>query len=162
MVQHNYLTWNTSKCKSMVVSRKKSQPFPSTLTVGGQRLEQVENFKYLGVLLSSNLSFSQLIQTISKARKIPRLLYRRFYKNTSNEALLQLYISLVRPHLEYASPVWNPYLKKDIKQLEDVEKFALKMIIMQWDFGSQDLLGILDITSIAAESTHPVQPVHTI
>ena len=87
----------------------------------------------MGVLLSSNLSFSQLIQTISKARKILRLLYRRFYKNTSNEALLQLYISLVRPHLEYASPVWNPYVKKDIKQLEDVEKFALKMITIQWD-----------------------------
>ena len=78
MVQHNYLTWNTSKCKSMVVSRKKSQPFPSTLTVGGQRLEQVENFKYLGVLLSSNLSFSQRIQTIcTKAMKILGLLYTR-------------------------------------------------------------------------------------
>ena len=148
-VQQNYLTLNTSiKCKSMIVSRKKSQPYPFTVTLGGQWLEQVENFKYLGVLLSSNLSFSQLIQTISKARKIPRLLYRRFYKNTSNEALLQLYISLVRPHLEYASPVWNPYLKKDIKQLEDVEKFALKMITIQWDLSYQDLPGILDITSL--------------
>jgi len=148
-VQHNYLTLNTSKCKSMIVSRKKSQPYPSTLTLGGQRLEQVESFKYLGVLLSSNLSFSQHIQTIcAKARKILGLLYRRFYKNTSNEALLQLYISLVRPHLEYASPVWNPYLKKDIKQLEDVEKFALKMITMQWDLGYQDLLRISDISSL--------------
>ncbi len=102
-VQHNHLTLNTSMCKSMIVSRKKSQPYPSALTLGGQHLEQVERFKYLGVLLSSNLSFSQHIQTIcAKARKILGLHYRRFYKNTSNEALLQLYISLVRPHLEYA------------------------------------------------------------
>jgi len=97
----------------------------------------------LGSAVSGNLSFSQHIQTrCAKARKILGLLYRRFCKNTSNEDLLQLYISLVRPHLEYASPVWNPYLK-DIKQLEEVEKFALKMI---WDLGYQDLLGILDIT----------------
>ena len=45
-------------------------------------------------------------------------------------------------------PVWNPYLKKDIKQLEDVEKFALKMITMQWDLGYQDLLRISDISSL--------------
>ncbi len=31
---------------------------------------------------------------------------RRFYTNAP--ALLQLYLSLVRPHLEYASDVWDP------------------------------------------------------
>ncbi len=78
-IQHNHLTLNTSMCKSIIVSRKKSQSYPSALTLGGQHLEQVESFKYLGVLLSSNLSFSQHIQTIcAKARKILGLLYRRF------------------------------------------------------------------------------------
>jgi len=43
-------------------------------------------------------------------------------------------------------PVWIPYLKKDMKQLEDVEKFALKTITMQWDLGYQDLLRISDIS----------------
>ena len=62
---------------------------------------------------------------------------------------MQLYISLVRwwSHLEDASPVWNPSLKKHIKQLQEVEMFALKMITMQWDLGYQDLR-ILDISSL--------------
>ena len=32
-----------------------------------------------------------------------------------------LYVSLARPHLEYAVPVWNPYLKKDIEKLEVIQ-----------------------------------------
>ena len=32
-----------------------------------------------------------------------------------------LYVSLAKPHLKYAVPVWNPYLKKDIEKLEDIQ-----------------------------------------
>jgi len=34
-----------------------------------------------------------------------------------------MYLALVRPHTEYASQVWDPYLQKDIMQC--VQKFAL-------------------------------------
>ena len=35
--------------------------------------------------------------------------------------LLNHYISVVRPHLEYASIVWNAYTSSDIKLLEAVQ-----------------------------------------
>ena len=35
--------------------------------------------------------------------------------------------SLVRPHLEYACPVWAPHLTKDIQAVESVQAFACKM-----------------------------------
>ena len=38
-----------------------------------------------------------------------------------------LYISLIRPHLEYAVPVWNPYLRKDIEKLENVQHRASRL-----------------------------------
>jgi hypothetical protein len=34
----------------------------------------------------------------------------------------------VRPHLEFASPAWNPWLVKDIEILEKVQKRAVNMI----------------------------------
>ena len=58
----------------------------------------------------------------SKARKTLDLLYWRFYNNVNNGTLLQLYLSLVRPHLKYASPVWNPYKQKHV-----VERVELQM-----------------------------------
>ena len=38
-----------------------------------------------------------------------------------------LYISLVRPHLEFASTVWNPYLKGDIDILERIQRKATRI-----------------------------------
>ena len=34
----------------------------------------------------------------------------------------------VRPHLEFASPVWSPWLEGDIQVLENVQKRFVKMI----------------------------------
>ncbi len=69
-VNSNYLTLNTAKCKYMVVSRKRCPPAPVSLALGGTELEKVDCFKYLGVLLCNDMSFSKHIESIcTKARK---------------------------------------------------------------------------------------------
>ena len=74
-VKCNHLTLNSTKCKYMVISRKRNPSLPQTLTLGGSDLERVECFKYLGLLLSANLSFSEHIQSMCmKAKKILGLL----------------------------------------------------------------------------------------
>ena len=55
----------------------------------------------------------------SKARKILGLLHRRFYNAPAN-TLFQLYLSMMCPHLEYASLVWSPHLAKDKELVESV------------------------------------------
>ena len=43
-------------------------------------------------------------------------------------------------------------MQKHIKQLKDVEKFALRMATKSWDSGYQDLLSLTDITAQASLS----------
>ena len=111
-------------------------------------MEKVDCFKYLGLLLSSDLSFSKHIESIcSKSRKIIGLLYRRF-NSANSDTLLQLYLAMVRPHLEYASPVWNPSTRKQVNMIEDVEKFAMKVVTRRWTAGYQEVLNMVNIPSI--------------
>ena len=105
-VDNNHLSLNPAKCKTMLISRKRNLRYPPQFLLNKVPLEQVEAFKYLGVLISSDLSWSMHIDSIcAKGKKLISLLYRRFSSNVCSERLLEMYKTLVRPHLEYAAPV---------------------------------------------------------
>ena len=93
----------------------------SPLTVDGTPLTIVTEYKCLGVTIASDLSWSSHIANVcTKSRRLTGMIYRRFYTNCSSHTLLKLYVSYVRPHLEYCSPVWNPHSKRHIEELERV------------------------------------------
>ena len=143
----NYLSFNTSKCKYMIISRKRNPPLPDIpLQLCGSALERVDSYKYLGVLVSCDLSWSLHIEfACQKAWRVLGLLYRRFYGQASQDSLKQLYLSLVRPHLEYASQVWDPHLAKDRNALEKVQKFACKLATSKWNSSYEELLDLTDL-----------------
>jgi len=65
-------------------------------------------------------------------------------------SLLKLYLTTVRPHLEYASSVWGPYLKKDIEAIECVQMFGLKVCLKNWHCSYDNLLNIANIPLLAS------------
>jgi len=80
--KENHLTFNIAKCKYMLISRKRqAQPMPD-LFLDDVSLERVQYFKYLGILLAADLSWTHHIEAVcTKARKLLGLLYRRFYEH---------------------------------------------------------------------------------
>ena len=91
--------------------------FPSVL-ISGSCVERVYSFKYLGVLLTPNLSWLPHINFLrSKAKRMLGLIYRQFYQSCPPSTLLVLYKSLVRPVLEYAPFFGIPPLKTLLTQL---------------------------------------------
>ena len=62
--------------------------------------------------------------------------------------VFQLYLSLIRPHLEYASDVWDPHLQKDITLMENVQKFGLRICAKQWDLGYDELMSNFDVCTL--------------
>ena len=135
----------------MLISRKRSNTLPPPqLILNGVVLDRVQSYKYLGLTLTSNMSWSPHINICcNKTRKLIGLLYRRFYQHASSSTLLKLYCSFLRPHLEYASIVWNPSLKGEIDRLEEVQKFALRVCLKSWDTNYEELLASSNLPSLS-------------
>ena len=154
-VTASLLTFNAMKCKYLLLSRRRSHAVIPQLYLSETPLVRVFKYKYLGVIFTADLSWSEHIQSISsKAKRLLGVLYRQFYRYSSGLTLATLYKSLVRPHLEYASPVWNPYLDKDIELLESVQKMALKICTKNWNSSYEENLAIVSLTSLAQRRDH--------
>ena len=126
------LPFNVNKCKVMNISNKKTNT-PTTYFLNAIRLEWVDTFKYLGVVIDCKLKWGdQINHSTFKATKILNLI-RRNLAGCSKTAKNRAYLALVRPHLEFAVPVWSPHLKKDITALEKVQKRAARWICAKWD-----------------------------
>ena len=57
-------------------------------------------------------------------------------------------MSLIRPHLEYAVPVWNPHLKKDIDKLENIQHRATRLCPSIKKKRYEDRLKIMRLTTL--------------
>ena len=49
----------------------------------------------------------------SKDRQPIGMLYHKLYRYSDMETLMQLYVTFIRPNLEYATAVWDPHLSND-------------------------------------------------
>ena len=81
------------------------------------------------------------------------MFFRKFYKFSNQETSLKLYKSLTRRHLEYASTVWSPHLAKDIKTVEDVQKFAGEFVVKIGNINYESLFVECNLDSMATLRT---------
>ena len=126
------LALNLSKCKAICISNKRKPP-THTYRLNNVTLEWVDTFKYLGVRIDSKLKWGEHItEATAKANQALNILRRTMYGCTKN-AKKRAYTALVRPHLEYCAPVWNPYQQKDCETLEKVQRRAARWIGASWD-----------------------------
>ena len=91
-------------------------------------MEVVKYHPYLGIELSSNLSWTKHVNKIaSTASKTLNMLRRNFYR-FPEDIKKQSYTAIVRPTMEYASSCWDPYEQGHIEQLERVQNKADRFI----------------------------------
>ena len=81
--------------------------------------------------MSNNLKWTDQVNcTVNKANRILGLIKGTI--GSSNTAVFaKLYQALVRQVLEYATPVWSPYLVKDVKALESIQRRASRLALKQ-------------------------------
>ncbi|KAK3568661.1 hypothetical protein QTP86_011459 [Hemibagrus guttatus] len=109
---------STSKSEAMVLDRKK---VACTLQVGVEVLPQVEEFKYLGVLFTSEGRMDREIdRRIGAAAAVMRSMYRSVVvkKELSQKAKLSIYQSIYVPTLTYELWVMTERVRSRIQAAE--------------------------------------------
>lgn len=97
----NKLTWNVGKTKFMNIhSRRKVSP-NVRLDYDGVSVEEVEEFKYLGIVIDKHVTFERHIRFLCSKLSSRIGILRKLSKFLPKKVLLLLYFSMVHFHLNY-------------------------------------------------------------
>ena len=102
---------------------------PFNYNLGGTLIKVVDDFKLLGVVFSSSLSFSSHIDAFCKT--ISRLtgFVIRISRHMHFSALLHLFKGLILPHITYCAIVWNPCQIGHLDRLDKSQRMILKVLM---------------------------------
>ena len=112
------ISFNNKKCHLLSV-QKKGHHVNSQYKLYGNILKIVEHHPYLGIELQSDLKWDHHIKQITGKATLSRC-----PEHTKERA----YAALVRPPVDFASAVWDPHLKKDIKEVEKMQRRAARFV----------------------------------
>ena len=132
-----------------IVARQ--QPATYTMNSGQDQyeIEKVSSEKDLGVIMDKALNFSEHISSkINKANRNLGLIFRTF-TYMDKEMFLNLYKSIIRPHVEYAVTVCTPLYKKEMVAIENVQRRATKLVRTISHLTYQERLKCLGLPSLA-------------
>ena len=83
------------------------QPPNIDVSIDNLILEQVSEYKFLGVIIDDKLKWkSHILEVITKLCKINGVLHK-IRNNITIDSLRQIYLSIAYPHLLYCSAVWG-------------------------------------------------------
>ena len=132
------------KCNIMQITRKRIKTINASYNLEGTILDNVENIKYLGVTITTDLKWNTHVSNIcTKANRTLGFL-RRNLSACPQDVKESAYKGLVRPVLEYGSSVWDPSSILLQEELEKVQKRAARFVTGNYLYETGSMTGILE------------------
>ena len=133
----NGLQINTTKTKSMLVhSSRKVVDSRLNLVVDGCSVEQVQQFKFLGVVINDTLTWSDHVHLVHKKVSRNLNLLRRLSWFLPKPLLVLFLNSYILPHFDYCDVVWSSCTKSQCLQLESLLNFACRTVLRRTRYSS--------------------------
>jgi hypothetical protein len=122
------LNFHPNKCHVLTLGKFENIQYTHRYSIYDNELEHVFEEKDLGVTIDPSLRFEEHISMKVKKANMMMGLIRRSFSFLSCSLFKKLYITFVRPHLEYAQVAWAPHLIKYINMIENVQIRATKLV----------------------------------
>lgn len=134
-----------NKCKVFHIGNK-NQLYDYSLS--GSNLEHLTKVKDLGVWFTSDLKSTNHCNAVIKLATQRAAIIRRCFTSGDVSTLIWAFKVYVRPIVEYASPVWSPFLRGDIDRLERVQRKFTKSLPGFRDKSYETRLKMLKLDSL--------------
>ena len=125
----NSMNIHPDKTKEMLISFAVDPPNVPKLALNGSPIERVHKCKLLGVILNDKLTWDDHVDKIYK-KACSRLHFLGQLRRTkaSSIDIVKVYVSVIRPIVEYACQVWHGGLTNGQRKiLESIQQRALKI-----------------------------------
>ncbi len=100
------------------------------LNMGGEVLEMVESYKYLGILLDQHLNFGEHISPVYKKSSMKLGAIRTIRRNLDQSRALSLYTSLVLPHIDYCDIIYSCSTQENLNKLQLFQNCACRTTLL--------------------------------
>lgn len=154
----NKLTLNADKTKFMLCSTQKKMPteFAFQIKMCDKFLQQVSQFKYLGLNICDNLSWEYHIDSICRKVNGFASVMKRLGHNVHTSTKISVYYAMIHSHLTYLSPIWGvSATQNDLGRLQVAQNNAIRNIFnfehSIQGIGTSDIkrnYGVLDVKQL--------------
>lgn len=148
--QKNKFYLNEKKCCYIDIGKKYNNVLPQTnYKINNEVIKKVDCYKYLGIMIDSNLNFKEHIDyIISKISKLTGLFKRfSYFLNLHTKKLL--YNSYIESNLLYLASVWGRANKNDLNRLQKCQNKAVKSLYnLPYDTHFDEVYSITEIFNV--------------
>ena len=123
--EKNLLTINCKKSQWMSTSILSKCRTDTTFKLGKVILDRVNEYRYLGVLMDSDLNFQQHREAVQKRLNLKNCFFRKIRKYITIEAALTIYKSTILPIIEYADFVYDHNINYVSKKFQTYQNQGL-------------------------------------
>ena len=114
----------------------------STYYLGHVLLEEDDDIRDIGITMSRNLKFSSHCTKLASQAYSKAFLILKCFTSCNVALLIRAFLIYVRPLLESCTPVWSPFLLKDIVIIEKIQKYYTRVVCKK---GFLTILIVIDL-----------------
>ena len=137
---------NAGKCSVLQIALR--GVIPARYTLGDEVVPIETVVKDLGVLVSGRLTFSDHCYAIAGRASARIGLICRAFRSRDMKFMIGMYVTFVRPILEYNCEIWNPLYLGDLDKIEKVQRRFTKRIKGLFHFYYEERLEICNLESL--------------
>ena len=121
------VSFNPAKTESLLISRKVNRPYHPPLFMQEYQITEVESHKHLGLYLSNDCSWHKHIDYITEKAWYRISTLRKLKFHLDRKSLETIYITFIRPLLEYGDIIWDNCTHQEKIELDKIQNEAARI-----------------------------------